>query len=81
MTEPMKKLYRSRSRMLGGVCAGLGEYLNIDPTVVRILTVIILFATFWTASIVYLALWLLIPEEPAPLHPEVIDPPDYSSGQ
>ncbi len=77
MTEPMKKLYRSRKRMLGGVCAGLGEYLNIDPTVVRILTVIIMFATFWTAAIVYLALWLLIPEEPAPLHPEVIDTPDY----
>ena len=37
----MKKLYRSTSnRMLAGVCAGVAEYLNIDPTVIRVLWVI-----------------------------------------
>lgn len=69
-----KKLYRSRSRMLGGVCAGLGEYLGIDPTVVRVVAVLAVFFTFTAAALIYLAMWLLIPEEPAPLHPEVIDP-------
>ena len=37
-----KKLYRSRSkRMIAGVCGGLADYLNMDPTLVRILTVVI----------------------------------------
>lgn len=37
-----KKLYRSRkSRMLCGVCGGIGEYLNIDPTLVRLLAVLL----------------------------------------
>ena len=33
----MKKLYKSNNRMICGVCAGLAEYLGIDPTVVRLL--------------------------------------------
>lgn len=37
-----KKLYRSRkNRMLCGVCGGIGEYLNIDPTLVRLLAVLL----------------------------------------
>lgn len=69
-TEPREKpvsrrLYRSRSdRMLGGVCGGLADYFNIDPTLVRILMVVLLLAGsagFW----IYLLLWILIPEEPA----------------
>jgi phage shock protein C len=68
MSEEIKKLYRSRNdRMMGGVCAGLGQYLKIDPTVVRIAAVLAFFLTFATAAFVYLALWLLIPEEPLPL--------------
>lgn len=68
MAEEVKKLYRSRNdRMMGGVCAGLGQYLKVDPTVVRIVAVLALFLTFSTAGFVYLALWLLIPEEPVPL--------------
>ena len=39
-----KKLYRSRqNRMLGGICGGIGEYLNVDPTVVRLLWVLFTF--------------------------------------
>lgn len=33
----MKKLYKSNNRMICGVCAGIAEYLGIDPTVVRLL--------------------------------------------
>ena len=67
MSDEIRKLYRSRSdRMMGGVCAGLALYLKLDPTVVRIAAVLALFLTFATAGVVYLALWLLIPEEPAP---------------
>jgi len=68
MSEEIRKLYRSRSdRMMGGVCAGVGQYLKVDPTVVRLLAVLALFLTVATAGFVYLALWLLIPEEPLPL--------------
>ncbi|MFA9559582.1 PspC domain-containing protein [Evansella sp. AB-rgal1] len=42
----MKRLYRAvHDRKLAGVCGGLGHYLNIDPTIVRILLVILFFAT------------------------------------
>ncbi len=38
----MKRLYRSnKDRMLGGVCAGLGEHLDVDPTVIRLVWVIL----------------------------------------
>lgn len=58
-----RRLYRSKTdRMLGGVCGGLGDYLGIDPTLIRIIFFIMVFgggAGFW----IYLLLWFLIPEE------------------
>ena len=49
-------------RWIGGVCAGLGNYFGIDPTVIRILFV--LFSIFVGGGIiVYLILWLVIPQE------------------
>ncbi|MBT9176478.1 MAG: hypothetical protein DDT20_00797 [Firmicutes bacterium] len=57
-----KRLYRSRSqRMLGGVCGGLAEYLNTDPTVIRLLWV--LFALGMGGVIAYLIAWVIVPEE------------------
>jgi len=59
--EPTKRLYRSRNnKMIAGVCGGIAEYLNIDPTVVRILAVIIP-AFGWFG---YLIGAIIIPEEP-----------------
>jgi phage shock protein C len=59
-----KRLYRSRDdRMISGVCAGLADYIDIDPTIVRLLFVLGLFAggaTFWA----YLVMMLVVPEEP-----------------
>lgn len=58
-----RKLFRSKTdRMIGGVCGGLGEYLGIDPTFIRIFFFILVFgggAGFW----IYILLWFLIPEE------------------
>ena len=58
------RLYRSRSdRAIAGVCGGLADYLHIDSTALRILTLfLILFAglSIW----IYLLMWLIIPEEP-----------------
>ena len=60
-----KRLYRSRDdRMIGGVCAGLGKYLNIDPTVVRLIFVLGAFFGLGSLVVVYLILLLVIPEEP-----------------
>lgn len=66
----MKKLYRSRNnRWIAGVCGGLGEYLNIDPTIVRILWVIFILTSFkwWFFGgwgvILYIILWIIIPEK------------------
>ena len=61
--KPVKKLFRSRSnRVIGGVCGGLAEYLNIDPTVLRVITALLTFVmgmSLW----VYLLAWIIIPEE------------------
>jgi phage shock protein C len=60
----MKKLYRSNNdRMIAGVCAGLAEYINIDPTMVRLVfLVLFLIGTggFW----LYLIMWVIIPLPP-----------------
>lgn len=58
-----KILYRSKTnRLIGGVCGGLGEYFAIDPTVIRI--VFLLIALFGGGGILlYLILWLVIPSE------------------
>jgi len=59
-----KRLYRSRSdRVLAGVCAGLGKYLDVDPVIIRLI---------WAATILlagagiflYIIAWIIIPEEP-----------------
>ena len=58
-----KTLTRSKTnRMLGGVCAGLGDYLGMDPTVVRLLTVLLFFLSASAAFWAYLIMWIVIPE-------------------
>lgn len=64
MNVEQKKLYRSRSkRMICGVCGGVGEYLNIDPTVIRLLWVVLSFVGF-SGVIAYIIAAIIIPEEP-----------------
>lgn len=59
-----RKLYRSRTnRVLGGVCAGIGEYLEIDPIIIRILALVLLFS-LGTGILLYICAWILIPQEP-----------------
>jgi phage shock protein PspC (stress-responsive transcriptional regulator) len=57
------KLYRSiTDRMIGGVCGGLGVFLNIDPIFIRLLFILLLFGSDF-GFILYLLLWILVPEE------------------
>ena len=59
-----KTLTRSRSnRMIAGVCAGLGDYLNIDPTIVRLLFVLGFFTFNGAMLLVYLIMAIVTPEQ------------------
>lgn len=58
-----KKIYRSKkNRIIGGVCGGIGEFFNVDPTLIRL---------FWAFSILwggfgifaYILAWIIIPEK------------------
>jgi phage shock protein PspC (stress-responsive transcriptional regulator) len=63
MNTDYKQLTRSSTnRMIAGVCAGLGEYLNIDPTVVRLLFVLGFFLTGPGILIAYLIMAVVVPE-------------------
>jgi len=60
----VRELRRSiRNRKLFGVCGGLGDYFSIDATIVRLAFVILVFASFGWALLVYIALGILMPEE------------------
>lgn len=59
-----KKLLRSKKeRMIGGVCGGLANYFNIDPTIVRLIFVLSFFFLFQSSFLIYLLLLIIIPEE------------------
>ncbi len=59
----MKRLYRSRSEeMIAGVCRGLADYLNVDPTVIRLVFLLLLFAS-GGGLFIYLIYALLRPEK------------------
>lgn len=64
MNTSYKQLTRSTAnRMIAGVCAGLGEYLNIDPTVVRLLFVLGFFLSGGGVLVAYLILAVIVPEQ------------------
>lgn len=50
-----------RKGMLGGVCAGLAEYFDLDPTLVRVAYVLVSVLTAFAGVLVYIILWALIP--------------------
>jgi phage shock protein PspC (stress-responsive transcriptional regulator) len=76
-----KKLYRSRdSKKICGVCGGLAKYCNMDPTVMRLLAVVVTFcAGFGLGLLAYVIAAMIMPEEPemivdaAPKAEEVVE--------
>jgi phage shock protein PspC (stress-responsive transcriptional regulator) len=59
-----KRLYRSKSdRKIAGVCGGLAEYFNIDPTIIRVIAVVSIFFT-GAGILAYIVLALVVPIEP-----------------
>ena len=56
-----KRIYRSENKIIGGVCGGLGEYLDIDPVIIRLIWAVAVFASMGVALLIYLVSWLIIP--------------------
>jgi phage shock protein C len=65
MSNQYKKLYRSReNRIIGGVCGGLGEYFDIDPTLVRVLFILGAFLGVPGALVlIYLVMLIMVPQD------------------
>lgn len=64
MSDEVRRLYRlSSDQMIGGVCAGLGRYFDIDPTMMRLLFIAGFFLNAPTAAFVYLVLLVIVPVE------------------
>lgn len=62
-----KKLFRDpQNSMLGGVCSGIAHYFNIDPTIVRLLAVVLAFISGMIVALVYIVLWIVVPEARTP---------------
>lgn len=61
--RPRKRLYRDPdAKVLGGVCGGLGAYLNVDPVVFRIIFALLAIGGFGSGILVYFILWIVTPE-------------------
>ena len=60
-----KRLYRStKDKMIAGVCAGIAEYFDIDPVIVRVIFVILLLPGGLPGFVPYLILWIIVPVNP-----------------
>jgi phage shock protein C len=61
----MNKLYRSKNnKMIAGVCGGIGEYFKIDPTLVRLLWLLISLMSVGGGVVAYIIAWIIVPQEP-----------------
>lgn len=62
----MKKLYRSKTDVkIAGVCGGIAEIFNLDPTLVRLAVVFVAIATgIVPALVTYIVAWIIMPEGP-----------------
>lgn len=51
-------------KMLGGVCGGLAEYFDLDPTLVRLGYALLTIFTIFSGVIVYIIMWIIVPTPP-----------------
>jgi phage shock protein PspC (stress-responsive transcriptional regulator) len=59
----MKRLFRKRNSDVGGVCSGIGEYLELDETIIKAIFLILIFTPV-PIMLIYIFLWFIIPKEP-----------------
>ncbi len=61
----MRKLYLSdANKKIGGVCGGIGEYFDLDPTLVRIIFILVTLLSFGLGIVAYILIWMIIPKKP-----------------
>ncbi|MBC8435000.1 PspC domain-containing protein [archaeon] len=61
MTKKIKKLYRSKTdKIIAGVCGGLGDYFEVDPVLIRLLWIFLIFG-YGFGVFAYLVAWIIIP--------------------
>jgi len=66
-----KKLYRSRNnRVIAGICGGLAEYFDVDPIIIRLIT-LILVLSLGAGIIAYIIAWIVVPKEPDTVSTEI----------
>src|SRR6516165_9415687 len=61
---PKRLMRSSRDKKIGGVCAGLADYFDLDPTLVRVLWLLAVFFA-GTGFLIYIVLWIALPLAPA----------------
>lgn len=59
-----KRLYKSQNKIIAGVCAGIAEYFNLDPTIVRLIFIVMLFFSIGFIILAYLIGLIIIPDRP-----------------
>ena len=73
MSDEPRKLYRSADdRWLAGVCGGLANYFNLDPTLVRVIFVVLALVGLG-GVILYLLMWVIVPPEPTEEEQAIMD--------
>lgn len=69
-----RRLTKSSQRVFLGVCGGLAEYLHVDPTVIRLITVILLVLTgFFPFGLIYIIAALIMPNASSRHHHRVVE--------
>ncbi|MBI3051918.1 PspC domain-containing protein [Candidatus Woesearchaeota archaeon] len=59
-----KRLYISKKNsIIAGVCGGIGEYLGVDPTVIRVLWVLLTLLSMGFGIVAYILAWVIMPEQ------------------
>jgi phage shock protein PspC (stress-responsive transcriptional regulator) len=75
--EPLQRL--ATDRKIAGVCSGLARYTNMDPTIMRLLWLLLAFGLPPAGILGYVAAWILMPSEPLPVFaPPVTTPPQQA---
>ncbi len=65
MVKKVKRLYRASEKdsMIGGVCAGIADYFNVDPTLIRLFWVLMTIFGFGIGFFGYLIMWIIMPRK------------------
>ncbi len=65
MVKKIKRLYRAsfRNSKIGGVCGGIANYFEVDPTLIRLLWVLLTLVSFGAGFFGYLILWIIMPRK------------------